>query len=272
MICQFKPKYIDWLLEEKDIKSPDNHIIKCYKLNFTEDNDILNEWALHIRRHYISDIDLEESTKLKNMTKFEYLKKFRIPQEDEYWGSQTITGDICEIIISDVIEFLLKYEVPRIKIADRSGKNNSEHGSDIIAFKFADIDKSSNEDNMMIAEVKSGLSSKNFDSIDKAIKDIKSCEIDKHRYAHTIDYLRIKCKDKNEINMAKIIARFQAITENSCKITFAPATVIGEMENIENRITYSEDFNLSVNNTIVLVHGKELKKLAYNLYRRILSL
>ena len=39
-------------------------------------------------------------------------------------------------MVSDLLEFIMGYTVPRYKQMNRSGKNNSEHGTDIIGYKF----------------------------------------------------------------------------------------------------------------------------------------
>ena len=50
MICKFKPDYLPWLLNEENIYTEDKKKVICYKLEFKQDDDILNQW------HYILDV------------------------------------------------------------------------------------------------------------------------------------------------------------------------------------------------------------------------
>ena len=50
-----KPQYIDWIVEETGIVIKDDIPLKCYKIDYKDDESILDDWALHIRRNYIED-------------------------------------------------------------------------------------------------------------------------------------------------------------------------------------------------------------------------
>ena len=56
-----RPSYLMWLIEEDGVILDNGKAIKCYKLDYSDDEKTLDAWAVHIRRHYISDADLEES-------------------------------------------------------------------------------------------------------------------------------------------------------------------------------------------------------------------
>jgi hypothetical protein len=226
--------------------------------------------ALHIRRHYISDEEINEACEITGKNKADYLKEQMIPQRDETLGPSVIAGDIAEIIISDIFEFEFGYKVPRVKMENRSGKNNSEHGTDILAFNVNINELVSKNSEMIISEVKANLSQSNFDVLNTAMNDFKKNEIDQQRYAHTLDYFRKKCKEKNEIELTKIIARFEQKTKFPYKIIFAPAGV-SSVKNIDSNgiipIT-NNDFQLRADDKLIYIHGDSLMILAYDLYRR----
>lgn len=56
-------------------------------------------------------------------------------------GATVRSADITEILISDLLEFVHQYSVPRYKLKNRSGKNNSQQGTDVIAYKYKNEDK-----------------------------------------------------------------------------------------------------------------------------------
>ena len=63
-----KPQYIDWLVEESGVVIKDLIPLKCYKIDYKCDEGILDDWALHIRRNYIDDVELEEDAEDNEMT------------------------------------------------------------------------------------------------------------------------------------------------------------------------------------------------------------
>lgn len=66
-----KPQYIDWIVEETGIVIKDDIPLKCYKIDYKDDESILDDWALHIRRNYIEDTELKEAKTLLNTNRGE---------------------------------------------------------------------------------------------------------------------------------------------------------------------------------------------------------
>lgn len=140
-----KPQYIDWIVEETGIVIKDDIPLKCYKIDYKDDESILDDWALHIRRNYIEDTELKEDADDNAMTVEQYLHDYVIPQKGEELGATVRSADITEILISDLLEFVHQYSVPRYKLKNRSGKNNSQQGTDVIAYKYKNEDKTPND-------------------------------------------------------------------------------------------------------------------------------
>lgn len=110
-----KPRYIDWLVEEKGLVVQGGHKVRSYRIDYTDDSSVIDDWALHIRRNYIKDEDLSESAQLNGLTVEQYLKMYIIPQKNEPLGATARSGDIAEIVVSDLLEFIMGYTVPRYK-------------------------------------------------------------------------------------------------------------------------------------------------------------
>ena len=108
-----KPQYIDWIVEENGIVIKDDIPLKCYKIDYKDDESILDDWALHIRRNYIEDTELKEDADDNAMTIEQYLHDYVIPQKGEELGATVRSADITEILISDLLEFVHQYSVPR---------------------------------------------------------------------------------------------------------------------------------------------------------------
>lgn len=89
-----KPQYIDWIVEETGIVIKDDIPLKCYKIDYKDDESILDDWALHIRRNYIEDTELKEDADDNAMTVEQYLHDYVIPQKGEELGATVRSADI----------------------------------------------------------------------------------------------------------------------------------------------------------------------------------
>ena len=63
-----KPRYIDWFVEENELVVQGGHEVRSYRIDYTDDSAVIDDWALHIRRNYIKDEDLNESAQLNGLT------------------------------------------------------------------------------------------------------------------------------------------------------------------------------------------------------------
>lgn len=264
-----RPKYIKWFVDEKTVTLEDGVPILCYRLDYTVDEDVYCELALHLRQHYESDDELAESIKTTGLSVVEYLKNNVIPQKSDPFGPTSRSNDFTEIMMSDLLEFIHGYCVPRCKQRNRSGKTSSEHGTDILAYKFDKQDKSpSVKDELLAAEVKAGLSSDEYTPIIKAITD--SHKYDEVRHAHTLNYYRKQLRYINNHEQASEIARFQQKSEHDFIITFVAAAIISRETIPYNTVLgiKGDDLELRKNNKIFLVHGKKLMDLAHCIFER----
>ena len=263
-----KPRYIDWLVEEKGLVVQGGHEVRSYRIDYTDESAVIDDWALHIRRNYIKDEDLSESARLNGLTEEQYLKTYIIPQKNEPLGATARSGDIAEIVVSDLLEFIMGYTVPRYKQMNRSGKNNSEHGTDIIGYKFYKSDKTPNErDELIATEVKAKLTSEDYDSLASAIEHSGK---DEDRLARTIDYCRKKLRCQNDSKYSEEVTRFLIKPENNYKIIYCAAGISSRTA-IDESITLSidgEELKISDGQAIFFIHGKKLMDLVHKVYER----
>lgn len=263
-----RPSYIDWIIEEIGITIKDGIPITCYKIDYKEDETIFDEWALHIRRNYIEDDDLLEDAKINGMSIEQYLHEYVIPQRDEDLGPTVRSGDITEIIVCDLLEFIFNYSVPRYKQKNRSGKNNSEHGTDVIGYKYFNKSKTPSEKDELIAtEVKAKLTGRDYSSLENAIIESKK---DEQRLARTIDYCRKRLKELGNLDQSNEVARFLLKPDNNYKLTYAAAG-FSSRQTVDQEIELSasgEELQISSKQKIFYIHGKTLMDLAHKIYER----
>lgn len=263
-----KPQYIDWIVEETGIVIKDNIPLKCYKIDYKYDESILDDWALHIRRNYIEDDELKEDADDNRMTVEQYLRNYIIPQKGEELGSTVRSADITETLISDLLEFVHQYSVPRYKLRNRSGKNNSQQGTDVIAYKYQNEDRTpNNKDELVAVEVKARLSNAEYTPIKDAIIDSRK---DEHRLARSVDYCRKRLKELGKVTESEEVKRFLFKPDNNYRITYVAAGV-SSRENVDDFIELNfsgEELKIRNNELIFYVHGKKLMELTHNIYER----
>ena len=272
-----RPSYLKWLIEEKGVTLDNGEPIQCYKLDYVKDDETLNAWAIHIRRHYISDEELDESCEELEISPEEYLKQFVIPQKGkERMAGTARSNGISEILFSDLLEFIYGLEVPRCRMDNMSGPTVSEHGTDVIGYKYYNADKSPDiKDRLVTVEVKAGLTQKTTQVIEKAVIDANK---DEYRIAQSLDYMRKKLKRMNKQAEAEDILRFQKKTKYDYQLENYAAGMSSLEEIPEQKVDgkemkiipeiMGEDLRLKGDAGIYYVHGKSLMELAHNIYDR----
>lgn len=262
------PKYINWFVEESAVTLEDGAPISCFRLDYSVDEDAYCEWALHLRQHYETDDELKESIAITGLPVEEYLRTHVIPQKSDAFGPTSRSNDFTEIMISDLLEFIQGYTVPRCKQRNRSGKTQSEHGTDILAYKYAKSPKApNNKDELLAVEVKAGLSSDKYEPISDAVVD--SHAYDEVRHALTLNFYRKKLRNINA-EQANEIARFQQKSEHDYIITYIAAAIISR-DKITNDVVLGirgDELELRKDNRVFLIHGKKLMALAHDIFER----
>lgn len=266
------PKYLTWFVKEDSVVFEDGVPLECYRLDYHIDDAVFAEWALYLRQHYESDEELTESLSTTGLPVEEYLRKYVIPQKDDPFGSTSRSNDFTEIMVSDLLEFLHDYTVPRCKQNNRSGKTQSEHGTDILAYKYqTSYKKPSKKDELLAVEVKSGIASDSYAPIINAVND--SHKYDEVRHSLTLNYYRKKLRSMNKIKQANEIERFQKKSEYDYIITYIATGIISKETIADNIIAgiKGNDLQLRQNNKVFLVHGKKLMDLVHCIYERCLK-
>lgn len=271
-----RPSYLTWLIEEKGVVLDNGEPIRCYKLEYADDDEMLDAWAVHIRRHYISDEELAESCDDLEISPEEYLKQL-IPQKDrDRMAGTARSNGISEILFSDLMEFIYGFEVPRCRMNNMSGPTVSEHGTDVIGYKFHNSDKTPDtKDRLVTVEVKAGLTKTTTDVIEKAVIDANK---DEYRIAQSLDYMRKKLKRMDKQDKARDILRFQKKAQVDYKLENYAAGMSSLEEIPESEVNEKKakiipkivgnKLRLKGDAGIYYVHGKSLMKLAHKIYDR----
>ena len=258
----------------KTITSSNGDKVQMYKLNNEVlDEDSLNNWASGLRNNYVEENLLDSLVSGTGLTKKEFLEKNIFPDYQSKQGAATMSGEFGEILVYDYINFVLEYYITRTRYLEKVNPNMPISGSDVIGYKVDNINKPSESDQLIVAEVKTCSSksgNKNalcFNTVKKAIEDsIK----DRVRIAESLNAEKRRLLNRFRSEEAKIVERFQNKTDNPFKLDFFAVAIL------DNEL-YSEQVILDLVNSqheiinftkILIIYSKELKCFLRDLYRR----
>lgn len=274
-----KPEYLRWIIEEKAYISNCDCDVKCFEISYNNDPAILDDWALHIRRHYISDEELDDECINLETSAKDYLTENIIPSRTEQREKVARSFVITEILISDLLEFLEGYSVPRVRYYNLSSKSATVLGTDVIGYKYAAPDKTpSVNDELVLAEVKGKLASTDTSVINQAIEHSK---LDEFRVSVSINHVRRKMNVLGYKQEAKELLRFQKKTSTDYRTEYIAAgitsldsmsrMVINGKEVLVVPDVDGKDFVVGNNREIFFIHGRELMNLTHEIFDRCIK-
>lgn len=260
-----RPDFIEWLVEEDDVLI-DGVTTKCFRIEGAVDDDgALQRWALHVRRHYIRDDELDRYVEYYGVEPENYLQEYCIPDKP-----QIMSGDFAEILISDLLQFIEGYAVPRYKQHSRKDRNSSEHGTDVVAYKIANSETPSMSDELFAVEVKSRSASSDLSTaLSEAARDSPK---DRSRVAMTLAYYSRCSLESGDERTAAEMRRFLNASEHPFRESFGIGAVAGVKDagrHLKERSAI--DFCIKQGDRVFIVHRANLMDLIRDIYVRCVS-
>lgn len=264
-----KMLHLNWLYETgRRLTTVDGTQVEVLEFRFVHDDDVLSEWAKHFRNHYCLDEDIDSLRSGIGCSRADYLRNIKFPDKTHAPGPSIRAGDFSEILIADYVEYGLEYWVPRTHYSDKTIRNESTKGCDIVGFKFADPSKFTPNDTLIIFEAKAGFSRSSgsarlLDAITDSGKDIT-------RKAESLNAIKQRLLRQREHNQAATISRFQNHEDNPYKEVYGAAAVysteyfdptIATAFDAKNHPAYKNLF-------LLVIHGTNMMTLVHDLYRR----
>lgn len=259
------PKFLNWLTLEETINTLEKKDVNILKLEILEDEEILNQWANHFRKNYISDSEIDILREGTGYSREDYLNNIKFPDSKESFGPRVRSGDFSELLVADYVEYILNYYVPRTRYERKINRNSSPMGSDLVAFKMAK--KNSFDDELLIFEVKAQASetkakNKLQDAINDSDKDIK-------RIGESLNAIRQRLLDKNDYEGAKKIQRFQNSTDNPYRQKFGAVAVYSASAfsiDLVKEVTTKNHSDPSLK--LLIIYSNKLMETIHDMYRR----
>jgi hypothetical protein len=261
-------EHIDWLEEIGELSTTEGHPITVLQLNHEDDDHILSAWAKHFRNHYCRDNEIDVLRNGTGKTRAEYLVDLKFPDRKAGLGPGTRSGDFAEILVADYLEYVLGYWVPRTRYADKTIRNESTKGCDIIGIRLLADGDDSLEDTLATFEAKAQFSGatckpKLQEAIDHSAKD-------QLRKAESLNAMKQRLFHDGDTDGMARIERFQnpedrPYTEVSGAAALFCASVYDDAS--PQRADASQHPNVS-NLLLVVIHGDAMMSLVHDLYER----
>lgn len=261
--------HLKWLIDTgKRLETEDGQIVEIWEFDHQPDEEVLSNWAKHYRNQYCDDNEIDFLRRGTKFSRAEYLDNIKFPDSTNSPGPSIRAGDFGEVLVADYLEYVLKYWVPRTRYIDKTVRNESTKGSDIIGFHIIDQTIDSDNDSLAIFEVKTQFSGKKAKPrLQNAVDDSSKDHI---RKAESLNAIKQKLFYRDKIADATLIERFQNPEDR-------PYQEINGAVAIFDLPVYDEDDICKTNTTshpnkknlkLLVIQGVEFMELVHALYRR----
>ncbi len=260
----FTSEHTKWFVKtDERLKTTDGKDIEVWEFQHKKDEKVLSLWARHFRNHYCFDCEIDYWRRGYNCSRGEYLNTLKFPDPKDAPGPSIRAGDFGEVLVADYLEYLLGYWVPRTRYGDKTIRNESTRGSDIIGFQIVKEGKASSNDKLAIFEAKAQFSGRKArarlqDAVDGSAKDIT-------RKAESLNAI----KQRLHVH-AEIIERFQNEVDYPYKEVYG-AVALFENPLFDSKLTSSTDASSHPHSgdlVLVVIKGDQMMALVHELYRR----
>ncbi len=266
-------KHTKWFVNtRKPLKTTDGKKVAVLEFSHKEDEAVLSAWAKHFRNHYCLDSEIDNLRKGYNWSRKKYLNNIKFPDRKAAPGPSIRAGDFGEVLVADFLEYLQNYWVPRTRYSNKTTRNESTKGSDIIGFHIFRDGEASSKDKLAIFEAKAQFSGKKAkarlqDAVDGSGKDIA-------RKAESLNAIKQQLRSRNELNDAEKIERFQNEVDNPYETVYG-AVALFDNTPFNNGLnsglmssTNSSSHPYSSDLVLIVIKGKQMMRLVHDLYKR----
>ena len=260
------PSHIAGLTKVGTLTSTCGRKIAVWELGVKIGDPVVSAWARHFRQSYCADSDIDLLR--LDLSRGEYLKTLVFPHATEKPGPSIRSGDFAELLISDFLEYVQGFWVPRYKYQDKASPNESVKGSDVLGFHQLTPGVALISDQLVVCEVKAQLTGNKYkDRLQTAIEH-SSKDIAHLRLATSLNALKRRAVIGKLHDKVELVARFQKKTDSQFILKSIAAAVL--TENIFDEVSVAEvDCSSHANSgniELIVVKGEQLMELVHKLY------
>jgi len=261
--------HLNWLIDTgQRLKTADAKTVRVLEFRHQEDDRVLSEWAKHFRNHYCLDGEIDILRKGTSYSRAEYLNEIKFPDASVTPGPSIRAGDFGEILVADYLQYLLGYWVPRTRYCDKSARNESTKGCDIIGFKILNEGRESTKDTLAVYESKAQFTGgKSNNKLQEAVQDSAKDVI---RKAESLNAIKQRLLGKKKTGLSLRVERFQNPEDHPYReisgavALFSTACYAPTHASKTDASKHPNKDNLA----LIIIHGKDMMKLVHELYRR----
>jgi len=238
------------------------------ELKHDKDDDVLSAWARHFRNQYCDDCQIDALRSGTNLSRAEYLRQIKFPDQTQAPGPSIRAGDFGEILVADYVEFALGYWLPRTRYVNKAVRNESTKGTDIIGFKFVAPGRDDPKDALALFEAKAQLTGSSPNGRLQAAID--GSARDEIRKAESLNAVKQRLLDRGQSDEMQIVERFQNPEDRPYTEQYGAVALLSTplFDRKEIRAARTTSHPHPGNLTLIVIHGSELMVLVHELYRR----
>jgi hypothetical protein len=264
------PEYLSCLTKcSTTLETIDGRDIVVWELHVPTNESQLSNWASAFRQHYCPDEEIDELREGTGLTRAEYLIQLVFPDKSAAPGPGIRAGDFAELLVSDYVEYLLGYWVPRGKYAEKSSRDESVKGVDILGFRMSSPPSPTPKDTLLAFEVKAQLSGGTYSGrLQAAIDDSSK---DYLRRGITLNATKRRLRHAGEPEKALVVQRFQNLSDHPYVYRSGAAAVLSDSAYDEAKLHSSTKVSSHQNESnleLIVIRGNDLMSLVHALYEK----
>jgi len=262
------PEHLSSLTKCADsLVTSDGRQVDVWELNVTVAHDCLSAWASSFRQHYCSDSEIDALRAGTGLSRADYLAQLVFPDRGIAPGPAIRAGDFAELLISDYVEYILNYWVPRAKYAEKAVRDESVKGVDILGFRLNSPYEPSPADTLLAFEVKAQFTGAKYTNrLQVAIEDSST---DFLRRAMSLNATKRRLLQAKLHEKAQIVQRFQNQSDHPYVYRSGAAALLSDAaynEELIQKSTAIAGHQNAANLELIVIRGKDLMKLVHALY------
>lgn len=261
------PPHLNWLVDTgKTLTTKDGLRVSVLEFRHQPDAAVLSQWAKHFRNHYCADEIIDQLRDGTGLSRADYLTKLKFPDPKEKPGPSIRAGDFAEILVADFVQFVIKCWVPRTRYDNKTIRNESTKGSDIVGMRFKIEGRQSPDDTLFLFESKAQLSGDAAKEIlQKAIDGSMKDEL---RKAESLNAIKQRFIEQKRDDDSKRVARFQNPEDNPYHSRYGAAALFTSEAFDPDIVPQADATNHPHRNalSVFVISGPKLMELVHNLY------
>lgn len=238
------------------------------ELKHKKDEAALSAWAKHFRNQYCHDDQIDDLRKGTKLSRAEYLRTIKFPDESAAPGPSIRAGDFGEVLVADYLEFALAYWLPRTRYNNKTVRNESTKGADIIGFKLVAPGRDDPKDVLALFEAKAKFTGNAPDGRLQAA--VNGSAKDELRKAESLNAIKQRFLDHGCSAEVLKVERFQNSEDRPYSEEYGAVALLSSsvLDKSDICATITAPHPHASKLTLIVIHGQDLMPLVHELYRR----